>query len=187
MPVLYGIVSANQDPDDGPVSFLGPRAGVILGYEQPVQARISIVADWYSGKNGFGYFTPGISITLPGSGLLNAGYSIGNDSWEDDNATRNRYFFVYYGVTFNLVSLTIVMIDERYVISIVNRFSVIFLQAAHDERFVFMDLMPRTAAPAPDRVVMHGTLCARATRPISYSCVRDTLPHGVLTISWIFP
>jgi hypothetical protein len=96
----YGIVSANQDPNDGPVSFLGPRAGVILGYEQPVHKRISIVADWYSGKNSLGYFTPGISITLPGSGLLNAGYSIGNDSWEDGNATGNRYCFVYYGVTF---------------------------------------------------------------------------------------
>lgn len=96
----YGIVSANQDVNDGPVSFLGPRAGVILGYEQPVQTRISIVADWYSGKNAFGYFTPGISITFPGNGLLNAGYSIGNDSWADDNAARNRYFFLYYGVTF---------------------------------------------------------------------------------------
>jgi hypothetical protein len=96
----YGIVSANQDTENGPVSFLGPRAGVILGYEQPVSKRISIVADWFSGENGFGYFTPGVSITLPKSGLLNAGYSIGNDSWEDSNATKNRYFFVYYGVTF---------------------------------------------------------------------------------------
>jgi hypothetical protein len=96
----YGIVSANQDPTEGPVSFLGPRAGVILGYEQPVHSRVSIVADWFSGKNGFGYFTPGISIVLPRNGLFNAGYSIGNDSWEDDNATKNRYFFVYYGVTF---------------------------------------------------------------------------------------
>jgi hypothetical protein len=96
----YGVVSANQDADKGPVSFLGPRAGVILGYEQPVHPKISIVADWYSGKNGLGYFTPGISITLPGSGLLNAGYSIGNDSWKDDNATKNRYLFFYYGVTF---------------------------------------------------------------------------------------
>jgi hypothetical protein len=96
----YGVVSANQDLNKGPVSFLGPRAGVILGYEQPVQKRISIVADWYSGKNGLGYFTPGISISLPGSGLLNAGYSIGNDSWEDSNATKNRYLFFYYGVTF---------------------------------------------------------------------------------------
>lgn len=96
----YGIVSANQNPSKGPVSFLGPRAGVILGYEQPVYKRISIVADWFSGKNGYGYFTPGISITLPGSGLLNSGYSIGNDSWADGNATRNRYLFLYYGVTF---------------------------------------------------------------------------------------
>jgi hypothetical protein len=96
----YGIVSANQDPDKGPVSFSGSRAGVILGYEQPVHGRISVVADWFSGKNGFGYFTPGISITLPGSGLFNAGYSMGNDSWADDNATKNRYLFVYYGVTF---------------------------------------------------------------------------------------
>jgi hypothetical protein len=96
----YGIISANQDPNDGPVSFSGRRAGVILGYEQPVQKRISIVADWFSGKNSIGYFTPGISISLPGNGLLNAGYSIGNDSWEHDNATKNRYFFAYYGVTF---------------------------------------------------------------------------------------
>jgi hypothetical protein len=96
----YGIVSANQDPADGPVSFVGPRGGVILGYEQPVHKGISIVADWYSGTNGLGYLTTGISIVLPRSGLLNAGYSIGSDSWKDDNATRNRYSFVYYGVVF---------------------------------------------------------------------------------------
>ncbi len=96
----YGIVSANQDPNKGPVSFLGPRTGLILGYEQPVYKRINFVADWFSGKNGYGYFTPGVSITLPANGLLNAGYSIGNDSWADGNATRNRYIFLYYGVTF---------------------------------------------------------------------------------------
>jgi hypothetical protein len=82
----------------GPVA--GPEGGVILGYEQPIHAKASIVADWFSGKNYFGYFTPGISFTVPGSGLLNIGYSIGNDSWENSNATKNRYLFVYYGVTF---------------------------------------------------------------------------------------
>jgi hypothetical protein len=97
---FYGAISANQDMTKGPVSFLGRRAGMILGYEQPVQKRISIVADWFDGKNSIGYFTPGISITLPGNGLLNAGYSFGNDSWENSNATKNRYFFAYYGVTF---------------------------------------------------------------------------------------
>jgi hypothetical protein len=82
----------------GPLA--GPEGGVILGYEQPIHAKASIVADWFSGKNAFGYFTPGLSFTLPGSGLLNIGYSIGNDSWEDDNATKNRYLFIYYGVSF---------------------------------------------------------------------------------------
>jgi hypothetical protein len=96
----YGILSANQNEDEGPVSFVGPRAGVILGYEQPVHSNVSIVADWFSGENAYGYFTPGISITLPGNGLLNVGYSFGNDSWRDSNASKNRYFFVYYGVTF---------------------------------------------------------------------------------------
>lgn len=97
----YGILGANQDPLAGPTSFLSqPRAGAILGYEQPIHPKASIVADWFSGKNGVGYFTPGVSITLPGSGLLNVGYSVGNDSWKDSNATKNRYFFAYYGVTF---------------------------------------------------------------------------------------
>jgi len=58
------------------------------------------VSDWYSGKNYYGYWTPGVSITLLVNGLFNAGYSIGNDSWANSNATKNRYVFVYYGVTF---------------------------------------------------------------------------------------
>jgi hypothetical protein len=95
----YGVV-ANADPTSGPVSFVGPRGGVLLGYEQPLSGKISFVADWFSGKNSLGYFTPGISITLPHNGLFNAGYSIGNDSWADSNATKNRFLFVYYGVTF---------------------------------------------------------------------------------------
>jgi hypothetical protein len=89
----YGIVGAES-------TFAGPKGGVILGYEQPVHAKAGIVADWFSGKNGFGYFTPGISIILPHNSLFNAGYSIGNDSWANDNATRNRLLFVYYGFTF---------------------------------------------------------------------------------------
>ena len=96
----YGIVSGNQYPANGPVSFVGPRAGVILGYEQPIHSKASIVADFFSGENFFGYFTPGISISLPGSGLLNVGYMIGNDSWKNNNGTKNRYLMIYYGVTF---------------------------------------------------------------------------------------
>jgi hypothetical protein len=97
----YGVIGANRNPTEGPTSFVSqPRAGVLLGYEQPVHSKASLVADWLSGKNGLGYFTPGVSITLPRSALFNAGYSIGNDSWADNNATKNRYVFLYYGVTF---------------------------------------------------------------------------------------
>ena len=88
---------------DGTGFAAGPdntKAGVLAGYEQPVTGMVSIVADWFSGKNGLGYLTPGVSITLPHSGLLNIGYSFGNDSLANSNATKNRYGFVYYGVTF---------------------------------------------------------------------------------------
>jgi hypothetical protein len=112
---VYGLLSKKFKGDFGPRfhvggygaisndtgrAFVGTRGGAILGYEQPISKRVSIVADWFSQKNTLGYFTPGLSITVPGNGLLNAGYSIGNDSWEKSNATKNRYFFVYYGVTF---------------------------------------------------------------------------------------
>jgi hypothetical protein len=86
----YGIVHGGS-------AWIGPKAGVILGYEQPVHAKASIVADWFSGKNGFGYFTPGVSLTLPANGLLNVGYSLGNDSYHGND---NRFLFIYYGVTF---------------------------------------------------------------------------------------
>jgi hypothetical protein len=88
----YGIVGAVDN-------YLGTKAGAIVGYEQPIHARASIVADWFSGVSGFGYFTPGVSFTLPRSGLLNIGYAIGNDSYSDPGNT-NRYFFAYYGITF---------------------------------------------------------------------------------------
>ena len=94
----YGVIAKQDDPVK--VGFLGTRGGVLLGYEQPLSKTVSFVADWFSGKNSIGYFTPGISITLPHSGLFNAGYSFGNDSWENSNATKNRYVFVYYGITF---------------------------------------------------------------------------------------
>ena len=77
--------------------WAGQKSGVILGYEQPVHPKVTILADWFSGKNFFGYLTPGVSFTLPHSSLLNVGYSIGNDSYDGNN---NRLLFIYYGVTF---------------------------------------------------------------------------------------
>jgi hypothetical protein len=88
----YGIVGGSEN-------YFGTKAGAIVGYEQPIHAKASIVADWFSGVSGFGYFTPGISITLPRNGLLNIGYMLGNDSYSEPS-NNNRYLMVYYGVTF---------------------------------------------------------------------------------------
>jgi hypothetical protein len=88
----YGIVGAND-------AYIGTKAGAIIGLEQPVHPKMTIVADWFSGVSGFGYFTPGVSVTLPHSSLLNVGYSIGNDSYDSGN--NNRALFIYYGITLN--------------------------------------------------------------------------------------
>lgn len=87
---IYGTASYGDDE----------QVGAILGYEQPLTGKISFVADWFSGKNFFGYFTPGLSITLPHSGLFNIGYSFGNDSYDDNENPDNRALFMYYGITF---------------------------------------------------------------------------------------
>ena len=87
-------------PIPGPHLVYGILTTAPNAVVEPIHPKASIVADWFSGKNGVGYFTPGISITLPGNGLFNAGYSFGNDSWENSNATKNRYVFLYYEVTF---------------------------------------------------------------------------------------
>jgi hypothetical protein len=91
----------------GPYAFVGQvsgtagtAAGAIVGYEQPVHPKVSIVADWFSGVSFLGYFTPGVSFTLPHSSLLNVGYSIGNETFDNSNVNKNRLFFIYYGVTF---------------------------------------------------------------------------------------
>ena len=81
-------------------SYSGTKGGAIVGLEQAVHPKVSIVGDWFSGVSGLGYLTPGVSITLPHSGLFNAGYSIGNDSLGSTAANPdNRAVFLYYGIT----------------------------------------------------------------------------------------
>jgi hypothetical protein len=103
---IYSVVSKKLKSDYGPrftgggyalpglANGAGTRGGAIVGYEQPLAKRVTFVADWFSGKNAFGYVTPGFSFTLPKSSLLNVGYSIGN------RGRGNNALFVYYGITF---------------------------------------------------------------------------------------
>jgi hypothetical protein len=104
--LFYGNLSKKFKGDYGPRFTVGgyglggydfaglDKGGAIVGYEQPLAKKVSFVADWFSGKNGFGYVTPGFSFTLPKNGLFNIGYSIGN------TGRKNNGLFVYYGVTF---------------------------------------------------------------------------------------
>jgi hypothetical protein len=82
----YGLVGR----DDG----TGDKGGAFFGYEQPLSPKVSFVADWFTGKNRFGYVTPGLAFTLPKNGLFLAGYSIGNEG------RKNNALFLYYGITF---------------------------------------------------------------------------------------
>lgn len=103
---FYANVSKKVKGDYGPRFTVGgyglggldidgvDKGGAMVGYEQPVAKRVSFVADWFSGKNGFGYVTPGFSVALPKSSLFNIGYSIGN------YGRKNNGLFVYYGITF---------------------------------------------------------------------------------------
>ncbi len=92
---VYGIVGSTDR------QFSGPRAGAIVGYEQPFHPRVSIAADWLSGKNGFGYFTPGVAVKLPKDSQLKLGYSFGNDTLAGVNRDKNdRFLTVKYGISF---------------------------------------------------------------------------------------
>ncbi|MBV9928419.1 MAG: hypothetical protein JOZ96_25615 [Acidobacteria bacterium] len=104
--LVYTVVSKKVRGDHGPrltgggygllgrADGSGTLGGAIVGYEQPVHRRLSFVADWLSGKNRFGYVTPGLSLALPRASALYAGYSIGNFG------RKNNALFVYYGITF---------------------------------------------------------------------------------------
>ncbi len=103
---VYSVVSKKVKSDYGPrltgggyalpglANGAGTKGGAIVGYEQPLAKKVTFVTDWFSGKNAFGYVTPGFSFTLPKSSLLNVGYSIGN------RGRGNNALFVYYGITF---------------------------------------------------------------------------------------
>ncbi len=54
-----------------------PQAGAMLGFEQKINDHLNLIADWFSGDNALGYFTPGVSVPL-GNWTIYAGYSIKN-------------------------------------------------------------------------------------------------------------
>ncbi len=66
----YRLMARNRD--------FGSRKGWNFGYEQPLAEKVSFSAQWTTGDNRFGYFTPGASIRLTEKSSLFLGYSAGN-------------------------------------------------------------------------------------------------------------
>jgi len=104
--LLYGNVSKKVSGKYGPrltggayglagrADDTGTKGGAIVGYEQPLHPKVTFVTDWFSGKNRFGYVTPGLAFSLPHNSLFCATYSIGN------SGRKNNALFLYYGITF---------------------------------------------------------------------------------------
>lgn len=103
--LVYSVVSKKVRGDYGPrltgggyglvgrADGTGTKGGAVAGYEQPLHRRVNFVADWLSGRNRFGYVTPGFSLVTSSRSALYAGYSIGNQG------RGNNALFVYYGIT----------------------------------------------------------------------------------------
>jgi hypothetical protein len=65
------------------------RAGGQFGFEQPAGRRLTLAADWFTGRHAAGYFTPGAVFKLNPKLTGYAGYSLGNS-----NLTRGNHFFL---------------------------------------------------------------------------------------------
>jgi hypothetical protein len=73
------------------------RAGGQFGFEQPLNKKVSLAADWFTGKHSAGYFTPGVVLKVGPKVTGYAGYSIGNQ-----NASQGNHFFLLeVGYNFN--------------------------------------------------------------------------------------
>ncbi|HYX27789.1 MAG TPA: hypothetical protein VE863_04425 [Pyrinomonadaceae bacterium] len=70
------------------------KFGGIVGYEQPLVKRVSLLVDWFSGDNRLGYVSPGISIVTTRTTALTGGYAIAN------HGRGKNELFVYYGKQF---------------------------------------------------------------------------------------
>ncbi len=66
------------------------RAGGQFGIEQTINSKVSIAADWITGKHGGGYFTPGVIYKPHPKVTTYWTYSIGNT-----NASRGNHYFLF--------------------------------------------------------------------------------------------
>ncbi|MFN7931375.1 MAG: hypothetical protein U0Y68_26280 [Blastocatellia bacterium] len=82
----YGLV--------GRANGLGSKGGAMVGVEQPLHKKVSVIADWFSGKNRFGYAAGGFSILPTEKTAVGVSYIVGNEG------RRNNGLFTWVGYTF---------------------------------------------------------------------------------------
>lgn len=73
------------------------RAGGQFGVEQTIDKRVSIAADWVTGKHSGGYFTPGLTYRPTPKITTYWAYSIGNAN----TRLGNHYFLFEIGYNLN--------------------------------------------------------------------------------------
>lgn len=83
---FYQVFGGNRD--------FGTKTGLMLAFVQPLKGRVSLVGDWFTGRNRFGYASAGLNISLTTRQYLMFGYSVGNEG------RGNNALAVYYGLTF---------------------------------------------------------------------------------------
>jgi hypothetical protein len=72
----------------------GTKTGAIVGVEKPINKKFTFIADWYSGKNRFGYSAAGVNFQINHKNLLFSGYNFGN------SGRANNALTIFYGYTF---------------------------------------------------------------------------------------
>lgn len=72
----------------------GTKTGAMVGIEQPLVRKLTFTADWYSGKNRFGYSSAGLSYSFAKRQFFQVGYNFGN-SGRGNNALSAFYGFTY--------------------------------------------------------------------------------------------
>ena len=82
----YALLHANEDEKT--------KAGAIVGYEQPLAKKVTLIVDWASGDNRFGYVSPGLSFVTSRKSALTTGYTIAN------HGRGKNALFAYYGIQF---------------------------------------------------------------------------------------
>ena len=73
------------------------RGGGQFGFEQAVNSKFTVAADWVTGRHASGYFTPGVIYKPHPKVTTYLSYSIGNDK----NAAGNHFFLLEVGYNIN--------------------------------------------------------------------------------------